>query len=310
MYSRFTALEGYGEKELERLKDSRVAVVGVGATGSAMAENLARHGVELVLIDRDYLEEKDVYSSSLYTLEQCRKALPKAEAAATILEEFTRVDSHVESLDSSNLGLVSSVDLVMDGTDNLETRQLINDFSKRNGTPWIYTAAIAERAYSMLFDDKCFNCLVEDQRKVATCETEGVMREVAQSAAAASSRKAVEYLAGKEPSECLEQVSEGRCLDVESGSCKVCGGEEYPHLSGGSEVVHVCGEGKYQIKKEVEEEHIRHAEEAGEKIAGNKYLTRILYNGYEVTFFRSGRVIAEAENRDHARAVVSELAGI
>jgi molybdopterin/thiamine biosynthesis adenylyltransferase len=309
MYSRFTALKNHSKEDQEKLEDSTAAVIGLGATGSAIAENLARHGVNLILIDRDYLEEKDAYSSSLYTLEQCRKSLPKAEAAEENLQEFTEVESYSISLSPENLEKISSADVILDGTDNLETRQLINDYSKREDIPWIYTAAIAERSYSMPFIDKCFNCIVQKPEKVATCETDGILREVAQAAAARSSQKAVKFLTEKNINEELELVEEGRALDVESSGCEVCRTESFPHIQREKSTAQVCGAGKFQLQKDFSRSRIESLE-VGDKIAENDFLVRLEYEGREATFFDSGRVVVEAEDKGHAEALVSEIAGI
>lgn len=309
MYSRFTALKNYNQKDQKKLNNSTAAVVGLGATGSAIAENLARHGVNLILIDRDYLEEKDVYSSSLYDTQQAGNSLPKSKAAKEKLRDKTEVEEHNTSLKPENLDILSSADVILDGTDNIETRQLVNDYCKREDIPWIYTAAIAERAYSMPFIDQCFNCMVQKPEKVATCETDGIMREVAQIAAAKSSIKAVRFLTGEALSEELEIVHEGRSLQVESSGCEVCEDGNYPHLKSSSSVSAVCGAGKYQLEKDFSREDFESIS-VGEKVAENNYLLRINYEGRNVVFFDSGRVIVEAEDEGHAEATVSEIMGI
>jgi adenylyltransferase/sulfurtransferase len=310
MYSRFSALQNHSEKDQEKLENSTAAVIGLGATGSAIAENLARHGIDLIIIDRDYLELKDAYSSSIYTPQQCQNALPKARAAEKYLEQFTEVKAYSKSLSPENLNLIENSDIILDGTDNLETRQLINDYSKKRDTPWIYTAAIAERTYSMMFEQSCFNCLVQKPEKVATCETDGIMREVAQKAAASSSLKAVKYLTGKEVEERLELVHQGRKLNVESSGCEVCRKEEFTHLQDSDSAVRVCGEDKFQLQRDISEKVIESVRQSYEVLAENSFLVRVEYDGYELTFFHSGRVIAEAEDQGHAEALVSELAGI
>lgn len=310
MYSRFTALQNHSEKDQEKLENSKAAVIGLGATGSAIAENLARHGIDLIIIDRDYLEPKDAYSSSIYTPEQCQKALPKARAAEKHLEQFTDVKTYSKSLLPENLDLIENADIILDGTDNLETRQVINDYSKKKDIPWIYTAAIAERAYSMMVEQSCFNCMVQKPEKVATCETDGIMREVAQKAAASSSLKAVKYLAGKEVEERLELVHQGRKLNVESSGCEICRKEEFPHLQDFDSAVRVCGEDKFQLQRDISEKVIESVKQSCEVITENSLLVRVEYNGYELTFFRSGRIIVEAEDQGHGEALVSEVAGI
>jgi len=310
MYSRFTTLLNHSEEDQRKLEKSTAAVVGLGATGSAIAENLARHGVNLVIIDRDYLEPKDTYSSSIYTPEQCENALPKARAAEKYLENFTDAEAYSESLSSENLDILESADIILDGTDNLETRQLINDYSKRENVPWVYTAAIAERAYSMPFIEKCFNCMVQKPEKVATCETDGIMREVAQKAAASSSMKAVKYLTGRKIEEKLKIIHKNRLLEVENSGCNVCTGEEYPHIENTDSATKVCGQNKFQMEKQVTEQSTQSAIKNGKLLVENDFLVRIEYEDKEITFFRSGRIIAEAEDEGHAEALVSEVAGI
>ncbi|QKQ98458.1 hypothetical protein GKQ38_02945 [Candidatus Nanohaloarchaea archaeon] len=312
MYSRFEALQNYGEEEKKVLQQSTVAVIGLGATGSVIAENLARHGVDLKIIDRDYLESNDVYSSNIYTPEQCEESLPKAEAAREYLSRFTDVETRVESLSPDNIeGILQDVDLIVDGTDNLETRLLISEFSQKEGLPWIYTAAIAEQGYSMLFDKKCFNCIFEkvSPGKLETCETAGVLREISGQTGLKSAEKAVKLLAGMETEEKLDVVHKGESLDVESDGCKVCHQESLPRLNGQSKTTAVCGENKYQVHLDSETDAGK-LEKLGDIIADNEYLTRAEIDGREVTVFEDGRVILNARDRGHAEALVSEILGL
>lgn len=312
MYSRFEALENYGEEERKALQNATVAVIGLGATGSVIAENLARHGVKLKIVDRDYLEQNDVYSSNIYTPEQCEKALPKAEAAKDYLQQFTQVEAFVESMGPGNTGIISDVDLVVDGTDNLQTRFLISEYSHKNDTPWIYTAAIAEQGYSMFFDQKCFNCVFQkvSAGSIETCETAGVMRDISSQAALKTAYKAVKYLTGKDVDECLEVVPSGDSLDVESDGCEVCRGENYPALNGEERTTAVCGKNKYQVRTDAGEEARRKLLELGEVSAENEYLVRAKVDDREISVFNDGRVILKARDKGHAEALVSEILGI
>lgn len=311
MYSRFKALQKFNEEDLEEIENSRVAVVGLGATGSVIAENLARHGVNLVLIDRDYLEPNDVYSSNIYTPNQCENAVPKAEAAKTYLENFTEARSQVRSLGPDNTGILDDAELIVDGTDNLETRFLIDEYSQKNGTPWIYTAAVGEKAYSMFFDDKCFSCIFEDVGLdvAETCESAGILREIAGRAALQTSEKAVNYLAGNAVAEKLDVVHEGRSLDVESEGCEVCEGEG-TYLDKNPGTTSVCGENKYQVDKDFNQKAVKNLKETGEVLAENSYLVRVKTDGRKITVFNDGRIILEARDKGHAEALVSEKLGI
>lgn len=311
MYSRFKTLQNFSQEDLDKLKESTVAVIGVGATGSVIAENLARHGVNLVLIDRDYLEENDLYSSNIYTQEDCKKALPKAQAAAEDLSEFTDVNFFVENLDSDTVKHVKHVDLIIDGTDNMETRFLIDEFSHKEGIPWIYTAALGEKGYSMFFNEECFNCVFEEVSAgtLGTCETEGIMREISGIAALKTSFKAVNYLTGKEVNEELEIIPLGRSLTVESEGCNVCKNQKFEKLDSNSKIGSVCGENKFQITRDVSDKAFTRIKDLGDLLAENDYLTRVKINGRSFTLFRSGRAIIEANDEDHAKALFSEIIG-
>lgn len=311
MFSRFKALDNYSREELEQLKSSTVAVVGLGATGSVIAENLARHGINLVLVDRDYLEPNDCYSSNIYTPEQCEKSVPKAKAAEEYLSQFTEVESFVESLNPENVDILSEADIIMDGTDNMETRFLINEYCKKNDKSWIYTSALSEKGFSMVFDNSCFNCVFEDIRagRLETCEIAGIMREVSTIAASMSSRKAVELLAGRDVEEKLDTVG-GESFEVEGNSCKVCQGEEFPHLESGRQTVAVCGENKYQVEKDIGEEAFDRLREQSEEYTENEYLARAKIDGRNFTLFKDGRAIIEANDKGHAEAIYSEMIGV
>lgn len=311
MYSRFKALENFSEKELEKLQNSKVAVVGLGATGSVIAEHLARHSVELLLVDRDYLEENDVYSSMVYTPEQCQNSMPKAVAAEEYLSQFTEVESAVESIHPGNISMLDDVDLILDGTDNMKTRFLLNEYSKKTGTPWIYTAALAEQGFSMLFNSECFNCVFEQVSagELETCETAGVLREVSTRAASKSAETAVKYLTGKDVEEKLWRA-DGQTFNVETTGCKVCENGEFAELESSRGVEAVCGENKYQVQVEFNEDVLESLREAGKVKAENDYLTRVEVKGREIVLFRSGRAIVQAEDRGHAESVFSEVVGL
>lgn len=311
MYSRFKALEKYSEGDLERLQNSTVAVVGLGATGSVIAENLARHGVNLVLIDRDYLEPNDCYSSNVYMPEQCENAIPKAKAVEEKLSEFTEVESRVGSLNPDNVDLLENSDLVMDGTDNLETRFLISEYCRKKGKPWIYTSALGEKGYSMFFQDKCFNCLFQDVNAggLETCETAGIMREVSTVVASISSMKAIQFLTGKEVEEKLETFS-GESFDIDGSGCSVCEDREFPHLESDRRTTAVCGENKYQVEKDHSDEIFGKVKQVADSFTENDYLVRAEIDGRNTTFFRDGRAIIEAKDKGHAEAIYSEIVGV
>jgi len=153
-YSRQVLFAGIGERGQRRLGKSHAVVVGVGATGAAAAGLLARAGVgRLTLIDRDFVEPSNLQRQMLFDEDDARASLPKAEAARRHLERINssvRVEAKVADLVPENVAdLLHGADVVLDGTDNFETRYLINDFCVREGLPWIYAAAVGSYAATM-----------------------------------------------------------------------------------------------------------------------------------------------------------------
>ena len=153
-YSRQVLFAGIGEHGQRRLGKSHAVVVGVGATGAAAAGLLARAGVgRLTLIDRDFVEPSNLQRQMLFDEEDARASLPKAEAARRHLERINssvRVEAKIADLVPENVAdLLRGADVVLDGTDNFETRYLINDLCVREGLPWIYAAAVGAYAATM-----------------------------------------------------------------------------------------------------------------------------------------------------------------
>ena len=146
-YSRQVLFQGVGEVGQTRLRAARIAIVGCGATGSAVASLLARAGVGTIrIIDRDYVEPSNLQRQTLFDEADARESLPKAIAAARKISAFNSdvvVDAQVADLTPSNVeSLLEGSALVLDGTDNFETRYLVNDYAVKHGVPWIYAAAV------------------------------------------------------------------------------------------------------------------------------------------------------------------------
>jgi len=153
-YSRQILFPGIGPEGQRALASAHVAIVGCGATGAASASLLARAGVgTLTLIDRDFVEPSNLQRQVLFDESDALLSLPKAEAARRKIALFNSdivVHPHIADLVPANIApLLSAADLVLDATDNFETRYLINDFAVQQGKPWIYAAAIGSYAATM-----------------------------------------------------------------------------------------------------------------------------------------------------------------
>ncbi|MDY6773921.1 MAG: ThiF family adenylyltransferase [Candidatus Nanohaloarchaea archaeon] len=320
---RYDRIESLGV-EREALKEASVTVVGAGATGSRMLEQLARAGAELRVIDRDFLEEENLATSGLYTEDQVGRKLPKAVAAEERLEEInsgTGIKSKVADLNSETAdSLLNSSDLVLDGTDNMETRFLINEWCVKKEVPWVHVSAIrssGEVLPVMPGQTSCFNCLFQDVdgAGLETCETAGISPSAASVAASLGVRKAVEVLEGSIDGKLTRfDLERGGFRDLEPGrdSCEVCRKEQFPYLDGekGVTAMAVCGEDKYQVNPGNEadlKEVAEHLEDRG-AVTLNSYLLK--FEGDEqFTLFQDGRMIVEAESRKEARSVYSQFVG-
>src|SRR5580658_2465939 len=204
-YSRQSRFAPLGEKGQRRIREARVAVVGLGALGSVQADLLARAGVgSLLLIDRDFVELSNLQRQTLYDESDAAEALPKAVAAARRLARVNsevRIEPLVSDLSPRNIDeALEGVDLILDATDNFETRYLINDFAVREGIPWIYGAAVGSYGLKLAIVPgltACFRCVYPEPPQGAqpTCETEGVLGPVTSAIASLAAADALKILA-------------------------------------------------------------------------------------------------------------------
>ncbi|HSS97819.1 MAG TPA: ThiF family adenylyltransferase, partial [Terriglobales bacterium] len=184
-YSRQVRFAEIGEAGQRRLAAAQVAIVGCGATGSVLAGLLARAGIgTLRIIDRDYVEPSNLQRQSLFDEADAAESLPKAIAAARKIAAFNSqivVEPKVADLTPDNVEeLLAGAHLILDGTDNFETRYLVNDWAVKNGLPWIYTAAVGSYAATLnVLPGKtaCLACIFPDPPNgmVETCETAGIL---------------------------------------------------------------------------------------------------------------------------------------
>ncbi len=221
-YSRQSRFAGLGPEGQRRIRAARVAVVGLGALGSVQADLLARAGVgALRLIDRDFVEISNLQRQTLYEESDAAEALPKAVAAA---RRLARVNSEVQieplvgDLSPRNIDeTLEGVDLILDATDNFETRYLINDFAVRGGIPWVYGAAVGSYGLKLAIVPgltACFRCVYPEPPRGAqpTCETEGVLGPVTAAIASLQTGDALKILACGRDSVCRAAHHRG-CLD-------------------------------------------------------------------------------------------------
>src|SRR5712692_7778734 len=205
-YSRQALFAGIGAEGQRRLLQSRVAIVGCGATGSTLASLLARAGVgTLRIIDRDYVESSNLQRQMLFDEADAAESLPKAIAACRKIAAVNSqivTDPHVSDLRPENAqDLLGGVELILDGTDNFETRYLLNDYAVKNSLPWIYAAAVGSYAITMNVlpaETACLTCIFPQGPSgvLETCETAGILSSAVNLAASIAATEAIKLLTG------------------------------------------------------------------------------------------------------------------
>lgn len=257
-FVRQVILPELGEEGQRRLGEARVLVVGCGALGTHTASALLRAGVRrLVLVDRDVVELSNLHRVTAFTQDDVGR--PKAQALASYLSRIdpeAELEPHVAHLGPEEAeAIVSGVDLVVDGLDNLETRYLVNDVCIKHGVPWIYTAVLATYGMTMPIipeEGPCLRCLFPTPPppgSLPTCATAGILGPVPQALAALQATHAIQVLLGSSelrPGELVHVdlwAHRMGTLAVERASdCPTCGRREFEFLDRPSQTATLCGD--------------------------------------------------------------------
>jgi molybdopterin/thiamine biosynthesis adenylyltransferase len=312
-YSRQTLFAGIGEEGQKRLLHSHVAVVGCGATGSAVASLLARSGVgTLRILDRDYVEASNLQRQSLFDEADARDSLPKAVAAARQIVRFNSqivVEPHVADLTPANVEvLLGGVDLILDGTDNFETRYLINDYSVKNSVAWIYAAGVGSYAVTLNVlpgETACLACVFPDPPRgmVETCETAGILNSAVNLVASIAATEALKFLVGAR-SKMRRTLLSWDVWDNERAEvgavrprpgCRACGQRNFVHLAGeGRPHITLCGRNSVQIHEQqrpVDFTEMMTRLRPHGRVRHNEFVLKFWHEPYEMTLFPDGRAI-------------------
>jgi molybdopterin-synthase adenylyltransferase len=307
---------GIGPEGQERLRASRAVLVGCGAIGAAAANLLVRAGVgHLRVLDRDFVEPCNLQRQTLFEEADARDALPKAVAAERRLRAINsdvRVEGIVADLNANNAEeLLAGYPLILDGTDNFETRFLINDYSVKSQIPWIYAAAVSSYGLTMTIrpgQTPCLACLLESSGGLGleeTCDTVGVLGPIVNLIASLEAAEALKLLAGR------ESALHGRLLscDVWSGrmqsvapernpNCRACVRRDFSYLEGEAQPhITLCGRDSVQIHERKRSLDLpallqRLAPTLSE-VRQNGFLLRFRADAYEVTVFSDGRAVVK-----------------
>jgi len=308
-----------GEEGQRKLCASRVTVIGCGALGTIIANTLARAGVGFIRIaDRDFIEPNNLQRQVLFDEEAIAKNLPKAIAAS---ERIKKINSQivtepiVTDVNFTNIeNLIRDVDLVMDGTDNFETRFLINDACVKLGKPWVYAACIGSQGLTMTVIPQktpCLRCVFETPPPAEmspTCDTAGILAPAANVVASLACTEAIKWLSGNQKTISKNLYSfdvwnrEAKALKLGKceprPDCPCCGQREWAYLKGSESLraAVLCGRNSVQImsgsaKSKVNFDHLSERLEKIGKVSFNRFMLRAEIDGFDLTVFEDGRTI-------------------
>lgn len=334
-YSRQILFAEIGAAGQERLRASRVLVVGCGALGSSQVEALARAGVGRVrVLDRDFVEESNLQRQTMFTEQDARARLPKAVACARRVAEINseiEVEAEVADVNQGNIErYITGCDVVLDGTDNFATRYLINDACVKHQVKWIYGAAVGSYGVTMTIRPHvtpCLRCIFEEMPATAsapTCDTAGVIMPIISIVAAVQVTEALKLLTG-----CIEALhgslmqfdvwrNEWRKikLGAPAQDCPTCADARYETLEAESfDLASVlCGRNAVQISPRssarVDLEQLATRLRSIGEVEVNDYLLRLRAGAYELTIFKDARaIIRGTDDATLARSLYARYVG-
>jgi len=340
-YSRQELFKEIGKKGQQKLGKSSVAIVGLGALGSVSAELLVRAGIgRLILIDRDIVELSNLQRQSLYDEKGIGK--PKASAAK---EKLSKINSEVKTeiypddLNYKNINEMipinnkhnnekynktiknnNNIDIILDCTDNLETRFLINDFSVKNNFPFIYSSAVGSKGYIFnIIPNKtaCLRCFLKEAAQLDTCETAGVLNSITHLIASIQASEAIKIILKNNIENDLLyfDVWKNELVRIKvnkNKNCECCIKNNFEYLIGkrSSKTIKMCGNGLFQIKaKSIDKKQFNYLKNKLKKIGKVIELDYCLNFNNVMTIFHDGRALIKAKDEKEAKSLYSKFVG-
>jgi molybdopterin-synthase adenylyltransferase len=335
-YARQMRYAPLGEAGQRRLAASRALICGCGALGSLLANTLVRAGVGRVrLVDRDFVELSNLHRQTLFDEDDVAAGLPKAVAAA---EKLRRINSTVEiepivaHVGPENVeSLCQGIDAIVDGTDNFETRYLLNDAAVQLGLPWVYGGCIGAEGQTLTIvpgETSCLRCLLPEcppPGTTPTCDTAGVLAPIVGVIASIQAQEAIKLLSGNRAaiSRKLTVIDlwQNRFLQLdvhdlrEQSDCPCCKQRQFTWLAGqeGSRAAVLCGRNAVQLTQPGKAAPL---DELASRLSGigpltrNPFLLRLKVEQYELTLFPDGRAIVQGtDDPAVARTVYAKYVG-
>lgn len=336
-YSRQILFWPDGNFSQEKISKKTVTIIGMGALGTALANHLVRAGIaELRIVDRDIVEESNLQRQMLFDEQDARDHIPKVIAAKQKLNSINsavKVIDFIEDVNASNIeAIVTGSDLLLDGTDNMKIRFLINDISIKLGIPWIYAGVVHSRGMTTtIIPNKtpCFRCLFPNAEAGHgdTCDTVGVLSTVVQVIAAYQATEAFKLLIEDVYSLRDEMIQ----LDVWKNdydefpfqnslnkACPCCQKRKFEFLESDTSsqlITSLCGRNSLQITpmnnfvKINFDDLSKKWEKIGE-VDKTPYLLRLKYEEYNISLFKNGRLLVQGtSDQATARRLYSTLVG-
>ncbi len=335
-YSRQMLFPSIGQAGQDKIGTKHVLIIGAGALGSALSEMLVRSGIKsLTIVDRDYVEYSNLQRQQLYTDQDALEHLPKAEAANQRLEKVNsggRIEAIVTDATPDMMEpLVMGADLILDATDNFETRMIMNDLSQKHRIPWNYGACVGSTGMCLAIlpgKTPCLNCLLKSvPLQGLTCDTGGIISPAVQMAAAHQMSEALKILV-----EDYEAVREGLVFfdlwknDYQSfktgkmkrDSCLSCGTDpQYPFLERDNvtKTAVLCGRDTVQVRPPRKmcldfDTLARQLIASGYRVDGNAFLLSVQGDGKRMVLFQDGRaLIHETKDVHEAKSLYHRILG-
>jgi len=333
-YSRQELFPGIGKEGQAKLQAGRVLIVGAGALGSSCAEMLARAGVgQITIVDRDYVEWSNLQRQQLYTEQDVKDKLPKAIAAKQRLEAINSgidVNAIVSDLNGMNVEeYISGQSVIVDATDNFETRLIINDAAVKAKVPFVFGACVGSYGVTVPIipgQTPCLHCLLNYlPAQNQTCDTVGVISPIVQLVTAYQVTAALKLLTGKELPPTLQsfdiwtnEKAEINVNSLKDKNCPTCGSSPaFPFLAyeNQTKAVVLCGRDTVQLRPglpraiPLEQLAQRLQGLAGEMVL-NPYLLSCTYEDHRIVLFKDGRALIHGTNDPlQAKVVYSKIVG-
>ncbi|MBL0387511.1 ThiF family adenylyltransferase [Tumebacillus sp. ITR2] len=337
-YSRQILFDGIGEEGQRKLLTSRVAIVGMGALGTVLANHMVRAGVGFVrVIDRDFVEASNLQRQMLYDESHAADGMPKAMAAYETLHRVNsgvQIEPVVADLTWQNAeALLSDVNLVLDGTDNFQVRFLINDVCVKHGIPWVYGGGVSAHGMTMPIlpgDTPCLRCMFDSAPApgtTQTCDTAGVVGPIIHVVASYQAVEGMKILVGALDKVRRTMLNIGmwdystNSIDISKArraDCPCCGRGEFLYLEtrAGDETTTLCGRNTIQISPsepwEVDLPALAKRLETSGRVESNKFLVRF-YATEEIrlVIFEDGRVLVQGtDDLSVARSLYAKYIGM